>query len=235
LIKKNKNNGKSIKNWAADDRPREKLLSKGIESLSDAELSAILIGSGNRNESAVGLMKRILADNKNNLNELAKLSINDLQKYKGIGEAKAISIVAALELGKRRNISEVIERKQIKSSKTVFEIFGQKLGDLPYEEFWLIMLNRANRIIEMKRISSGGVSGTVTDIKIILKTALEKTASGIVVCHNHPSGNIKPSNSDINLTKKLKSACELLDISFLDHLIVSYKKYYSFADERVID
>jgi len=234
LIKKNKNNGKSIKNWAADDRPREKLLSKGIESLSDAELSAILIGSGNRNESAVGLMKRILADNKNNLNELAKLSINDLQKYKGIGEAKAISIVAALELGKRRNISEVIERKQIKSSKTVFEIFGQKLGDLPYEEFWLIMLNRANRIIEMKRISSGGVSGTVTDIKIILKTALEKTASGIVVCHNHPSGNIKPSNSDINLTKKLKSACELLDISFLDHLIVSYKKYYSFADERII-
>ncbi len=234
MIKKNKNNGKSIKNWAADDRPREKLLSKGIESLSDAELSAILIGSGNRNESAVGLMKRILADNKNNLNELAKLSINDLQKYKGIGEAKAISIVAALELGKRRNISEVIERKQIKSSKTVFEIFGQKLGDLPYEEFWLIMLNRANRIIEMKRISSGGVSGTVTDIKIILKTALEKTASGIVVCHNHPSGNIKPSNSDINLTKKLKSACELLDISFLDHLIVSYKKYYSFADERII-
>lgn len=225
---------KSIKHWAADDRPREKLLSKGIESLSDAELSAILIGSGNRNESAVALMKRILADNKNNLNELAKLSINDLQKYKGIGEAKAISIVAALELGKRRNISEVIERKEIRSSKDIFKIFSQKLGDLPYEEFWLIMLNRANKIIEMKRISSGGVSGTVTDIKIILKTALEKTASSIVVCHNHPSGNIQPSNSDINLTKKLKSACELLDISFIDHLIVSFKKYYSFADEEII-
>ncbi len=228
------NTRKSIKNWAADDRPREKLLTKGIETLSDAELIAILIGSGNRNESAVELCKRILADNNHNLNELAKLSISDLQKYKGIGEAKAISIVAALELGKRRNISEVIERKQIKSSKDIFEIFGQKLGDLPYEEFWLIILNRANKIIEMKRISAGGVSGTVTDIKIILKAAIEKTASGIIVCHNHPSGNIKPSSADINLTKKLKSACELVDISFLDHLIVSYNQFYSFADEGVI-
>ncbi len=225
---------KSIKNWAADDRPREKLLLKGIETLSDAELTAILIGSGNRNESAVELSKRILSDNDNNLNELAKLSISDLQKYKGIGEAKAISIIAALEIGKRRNISKVIERKQIKSSRNIFEIFGQKLGDLPYEEFWLIMLNRANKIIEMKKISAGGVSGTVTDIKIILKAAIEKTASGIIVCHNHPSGNIKPSNSDISLTKKLKSACELVDISFLDHLIVSYDNYYSFTDEGII-
>ncbi len=225
---------KSIKNWAADDRPREKLLSKGTEALSDAELIAILIGSGNRNESAVELSKRILSDNNNNLNELAKLSISDLQKYKGIGEAKAISIVAALEIGKRRNISEVIERKQIKSSKDIFKIFGQKLGDLPYEEFWLIMLNRANKIIEMKKISAGGVSGTVTDIKIILKAAIEKTASGIIVCHNHPSGNINPSEADTNLTKKLKSACELVDISFLDHLVVSYDNYYSFADEGII-
>jgi len=225
---------KSIKNWAADDRPREKLLTKGIETLSDAELIAILIGSGNRNESAVELAKRMLSDNQNNLNETAKLSISDLQKYKGIGEAKAISIVAALELGKRRNISEVIERKQIKSSKDIFEIFGQKLGDLPYEEFWLMILNRANKIIELKRISAGGVSGTVTDIKIILKAAIEKTASGIIVCHNHPSGNINPSSADINLTKKLKSACELVDISFLDHVIVSYNHFYSFADEGVI-
>ncbi len=225
---------KSIKNWAADDRPREKLLLKGIETLSDAELLAILIGSGNRNESAVELSKRILSDNNNNLNELAKLSISDLQKYKGIGEAKAISIIAASELGKRRNISEVIERKQIKSSRNIFEIFGQKLGDLPYEEFWLIMLNRANKIIEMRKISAGGVSGTITDIKIILKAAVEKTASGIIVCHNHPSGNIKPSNSDISLTKKLKSACELVDISFLDHVIVSYNNYFSFADEGII-
>ncbi len=225
---------KSIKNWAADDRPREKLLTKGIETLSDAELIAILISSGNRNESAVELAKRMLSDNQNNLNETAKLSISDLQKYKGIGEAKAISIVAALELGKRRNISEVIERKQIKSSKDIFEIFGQKLGDLPYEEFWLMILNRANKIIELKKISAGGVSGTVTDIKIILKAAIEKTASGIIVCHNHPSGNIKPSSEDINLTKKLKSACELVDISFLDHVIVSYNHFYSFADEGVV-
>lgn len=224
----------SIKNWASDDRPREKLLTKGIETLSDAELIAILIGSGNRNESAVELSKRILSDNNNNLNELAKLSISDLQKYKGIGEAKAISIVAASELGKRRNISEVIERKQIKSSKDIFRIFGQKLGDLPYEEFWLVILNRANKIIEMKRISAGGVSGTVTDVKIILKAAIEKTASGIIVCHNHPSGNIKPSSADINLTKKIKSACELVDISFLDHIIVSFSEYYSFADEAII-
>ena len=225
---------KSIKNWAADDRPREKLLTKGIETLSDAELIAILISSGNRNESAVELAKRMLSDNQNNLNETAKLSISDLQKYKGIGEAKAISIVAALELGKRRNISEVIERKQIKSSKDIFKIFGQKLGDLPYEEFWLMILNRANKIIELKKISAGGVSGTVTDIKIILKAAIEKTASGIIVCHNHPSGNIKPSSEDINLTKKLKSACELVDISFLDHVIVSYNHFYSFADEGVV-
>jgi len=225
---------KSIKNWAADDRPREKLLSKGIETLSNAELIAVLIGSGNKEESAVELCKRILTDNQNNLNETAKLSISDLQKYKGIGEAKAISIVAALELGKRRNISKIIERKQIKSSNDIFKIFGQKLGDLPYEEFWMIILNRANKIINMKRISSGGVSGTVTDIKIILKIAVEKTASGIIVCHNHPSGNIKPSNADINLTKKLKSACELVDISFLDHVIVSYDNFYSFADEGFV-
>ncbi|NOZ34865.1 MAG: JAB domain-containing protein [Chlorobi bacterium] len=225
---------KSIKNWAADDRPREKLLSKGIETLSDAELLAVLIGSGNRNESAVELSKRILSDNKNNLNELAKLSIADLQKYKGIGEAKAISIVAASELGKRRNIANVIERKQIKSSKDIFEIFGQKLGDLPYEEFWLMIMNRANKIIEIRKISAGGVSGTVTDIKIILKAAIEKTASGIIVCHNHPSGNIKPSNSDISLTKKLKAACELIDIPLLDHIIVAYSNYYSFADESMI-
>ena len=210
------------------------MLTKGIETLSDAELIAILISSGNRNESAVELAKRMLSDNQNNLNETAKLSISDLQKYKGIGEAKAISIVAALELGKRRNISEVIERKQIKSSKDIFEIFGQKLGDLPYEEFWLMILNRANKIIELKKISAGGVSGTVTDIKIILKAAIEKTASGIIVCHNHPSGNIKPSSADINLTKKLKSACELVDISFLDHVIVSYNHFYSFADEGVV-
>lgn len=224
----------SIKYWATDDRPREKLLSKGIDSLSDAELIAILIGSGNREQSAVELSKDILKSAENNLNELGRFSVNDLQKFKGIGEAKAISIVSALELGKRRKISEVINRKQIKSSKDVFLIFGQKLGDLPYEEFWLLILNRANKIVDTKNISKGGVSGTVTDIKIILKEAIEKTASGIIVCHNHPSGNIKPSQSDINLTQKLKGACKLVDIPLLDHVIVSFSSYYSFADEGLL-
>ncbi len=224
----------SIKNWASDDRPREKLLNKGIDSLSDAELIAILIGSGNRKESAVELSKRILSDTQNNLNNLAKLNVNELQKFKGIGEAKAISIIAALEIGKRRKISEVIERKKIRNSKDIFQIFGHKLGDLPYEEFWLILMNRANKIMEIKKISSGGVSGTVIDIKIILKAAIEKTASSIIVCHNHPSGNTKPSNSDISITKKLKDACKTIDVSLLDHVIVSYSDYYSFADEGII-
>lgn len=221
----------SIKNWATDDRPREKLLNKGIDSLSDAELIAILIGSGNREMSAVELSKLILQSAENNFNELGKYSVNDLQQFKGIGEAKAISIIAAMEIGKRRKISEVIKRKQIKGSKDIFEIFRHKLGDLPHEEFWLLMLNRANKIIDKKKISAGGVSGTVTDIKIILKEAIAKTASGIIVCHNHPSGNIKPSNSDINLTKKLKNACKFIEIPLLDHVIVSYSDYYSFADE----
>ncbi|NPA68381.1 MAG: JAB domain-containing protein [Chlorobi bacterium] len=224
----------SIKNWAEDDRPREKLLQKGIESLSDAELIAILISSGNKKESAVELAKRILANNKNNLNELAKLTINDLLKYNGIGEAKAISIVAALELGKRRRISDILEKKQIKNSKDVFEIFSQKLGDLPYEEFWAIMLNRANKIKEIKKISSGGISGTVADIKIILKTALIKNASAIIVCHNHPSGNIIPGKDDKELTEKLKIACKYVEITLLDHIIVSDKKYFSFADNKMI-
>ena len=228
------NNNKSIKHWATDDRPREKLLSKGIESLSDAELIAILIGSGTKEKSAVELSKEILKSSDNNLNELGKFTVNDLQRFKGIGEAKAISIVAALELGNRRKISEVIKRKQITGSKDVFSIFSAKLGDLPYEEFWLMILNRANKIIDTKNISKGGVSGTVTDIKIILKIAIEKTASGIIVCHNHPSGNIKPSQSDIELTKKLKEACKLVDIPLLDHIIVSYSEYYSFADEGIL-
>ncbi len=225
---------KSLKNLATDDRPREKLLLKGIAALSDAELIAILIGSGNKNETAVELAQRILSDHQNNLNETARLSINELQRYKGIGEAKAISVVAAMELGKRREISKVIERKQIKSSKDIFEIFSKKLGDLPYEEFWLITLNRANKITELRKVSSGGTTGTITDVKIILKAAIEKTASSIIVCHNHPSGNVEPSSSDINVTNKLKAACELVDISFLDHLIVSYNSFYSFKDKGML-
>lgn len=231
-MKKNKNT--PIKNWSEDDRPREKLITKGIASLSDSELIAILIGSGNKNESAVELSKRILSEYKNNINELGKASVNDLQKFKGIGEAKAISVIAALELGKRRNTQGIIEKKQVKSSKTIFEIFANKLGDLPYEEFWLVILNRANKIIEIKKISSGGISETVIDIRLILKIAIEKTASSIIVCHNHPSGNIKPSNSDIEVTNKLKNASNLVDIVLLDHVIVSDSNYYSFADEGLL-
>lgn len=224
----------SIKNWAEEDRPREKLLSQGIETLSDSELIAILIGSGSKNESAVELSKRILNSAGNNLNALGKYSVNELKKFKGIGEARAISIVAALELGKRRTKSDVILRESINCSSDAAIIFQQMLCDLPYEEFWILMLNRANKIIDKKRISSGGVSGTVSDPKIILKAAIDKLASGIIVCHNHPSGNINPSRADTELTKKLKQACSLVDISFIDHLIVSEKTYYSFADEGVI-
>jgi DNA repair protein RadC len=221
----------TIKNWAVDDRPREKLLNKGIESLSDAELIAILIGSGNKEMSAVELSKSILNSVNNNLNELGKLTVTDLIKFKGIGEAKAISIVAAAELGKRRKISNVIERKQITNSANVFEIFGPLLGDLLHEEFWLIMLNRADKLIKKKRISIGGIAGTVADIKIILKEALLHSSSAIIVCHNHPSGNIKPSKKDEEITQEIKNACNLLDIHMLDHIIVSDSNYYSFADE----
>jgi DNA repair protein RadC len=224
----------SIKQWAVDDRPREKLMNKGIESLSDAELIAVLIGSGTGKISAVDLAKNILHSVKYNLIELGKLSVHDLQKHKGIGEAKAVSIVAAIELGKRRKISEVIEKKRIGGSKDVFDIFGPMLGDLPHEEFRILLLSRSNKIIKTSRISSGGISGTVTDIKIIMKEAVLHSASGIIVCHNHPSGNIKPSENDIEITKKIKNACISMEISFLDHLIVSFSEYYSFADEGLI-
>ncbi len=221
----------SIKDWAVEDRPREKLVKKGVQSLSDAEIIAILIGSGSRNESAVELSKKVLKLANNNLNELGKLNIPDLTKMKGIGEAKAITILAALELGRRRKISEIITKKKITQSKDIFELFQPILGDLPYEEFWILLLNRSNRIIEKLKISQGGVSGTVIDIKIILKQAIEKLASSIILCHNHPSGNRKPSNSDDSITKKLKKGAELLDIQVLDHIIIADVEYYSYADE----
>ncbi len=220
-----------IKSWALDDRPREKLLTKGNESLSDAEILAILIGSGSKNESAVDLSKRILLSAGNNLNELGKYSINDLMKFKGIGEAKAVTIAAALEIGRRRKANEIIKKQKIESSIDIFNLFSQKLGDLPHEEFWVLFLNRANKIIDKQRISIGGISGTVSDIKIILKMSIEKLASGIIVCHNHPSGSINPSESDNILTNKLKNAGEMLDIPLLDHVIVCYNSYYSYADE----
>jgi DNA repair protein RadC len=224
----------SIKDWAEDDRPREKMMKNGINSLSNAELIAILFGTGTRNESAVELARKLLDNADNNLNELAKQDIKQLCKVKGIGEAKAISLLTALELGKRRNVEEVIQRRKISSSKDACEIFGPLLRDLPHEEFWILLLNRSNIIIDKKRISQGGIAGTVTDIRIILKAALDNMSSSIILCHNHPSGNQKPSNEDDLLTNKIKDAGKLLDINILDHIIIANDKYFSFADEGML-
>ncbi len=220
-----------IHEWAEDDRPREKLLLKGKHSLSDAELIAILMGSGSKNESAVDLAKRILNSSKDNLIELSKLGVKDLVKFKGVGEAKAISIIAALELGKRRRMEEALEKKKIGSSIDVFEYFSGILSDSTYEAFYILLLNRANKIIREIQISEGGFSGTVADPKKIFKIALEQNAAAIILCHNHPSGNIKPSDADIKLTHKLKSAGEMLDLPVIDHIILGEENYYSFADE----
>lgn len=220
----------TIKSWAEADRPREKLLAQGRAVLSEAELIAILIGSGNNEETAVELSRRILSSVNNNLSELAKLDVNDLCKFKGIGEAKAISIIAALELGRRRNKDSVIEKKDFKSSRNVFEYFHSKLADLPHEEFWILMLNKNGKLISDKRISEGGISGTVVDAKMVFKPALELRASNIILCHNHPSGNRTPSAEDIVLTQKLKEAGNALDITVLDHVIICNDTYYSFVD-----
>lgn len=220
--------------WAEDDRPREKLMSKGRHVLSDAELVAILIASGNTEETAVELSKRILNSVNNNLNELGKLTINDLTKFRGIGEAKAISIIAALELGRRRKETESTKREKITTSTGVYELFRPLLLDLPHEEFWVILLNRSSSIIKKEMISRGGVSGTVVDSKIIFKSAVENLASSVILCHNHPSGNTKPSEQDIQITKKLKEAGKLLEIPVLDHVIISETGYYSFADEGMM-
>ncbi len=220
--------------WAEDDRPREKLMLKGRNTLSDAELIAILIGSGNTNETAVQLSKRILKSVNNNLNELGKLTINDLTKFKGIGDAKAISIIAALELGRRRKEAEITKREKITTSNNVYETFKPILVDLPHEEFWVLFLNRSSAVLKKELISRGGVSGTVVDTKIIFKAAIESLASSVILCHNHPSGNIKPSEQDIQITKKLVEAGKFLEIPILDHVIVSEAGYYSFADEGMI-
>jgi DNA repair protein RadC len=224
----------NIRDWNPEDRPREKLLLKGTSALSDAELIAILIGSGTANLSAVEVSKKILLQSNNNLNLLAKLSIKDLMKVKGIGEAKAITIVAALELGRRRKESDSEEKPKITTSKEAFDQLKGDLMDLPHEEFWVLFLNRAHRVTKKKRVSEGGVAGTVADPKIIYKLALEELASGVVVAHNHPSGNLQPSQSDIDLTKKLKEAGRFLEIQLLDHLIITGHKYFSFADEGIV-
>jgi len=224
----------TILNWAEEDRPREKLLLKGKAALSDAELIAILIGSGTVSMSAVELSKNILASTDNNLNSLAKLSIKDLEKFKGIGEAKAISIIAALELGKRRKESEPTVKNKISCSKDIFYIMQPHLIDIPHEEFWIILLNRANHVIKKNQISSGGIAGTVVDVRLIFKIALENLSNSMILIHNHPSGNLKPSQADIDLTKKLKSAGIMMDIPVLDHLIITEKEYFSFADEGIL-
>jgi len=224
----------SIKNWSQDDQPREKLRDKGKATLSDAELVAILIGSGNREESAVGLCKRILASTDNNLSELGKLSIKQLMEFKGIGEAKAISIIAALELGRRRRGEEALERKKITSSKSVFELMQPVIGELPHEEFWIVYLNNSNKVIQKNQLSKGGITGTLVDVRLALKIALEVGAVGLVLAHNHPSGTLKPSQADRDLTQKLKRAGESLDIKVLDHLIITENAYFSFADENIL-
>ncbi|WP_430934938.1 RadC family protein [Saccharicrinis sp. 156] len=225
----------SIKNWAVEDRPREKLLSKGISSLSNAELIAILIGSGNRNESAVDVSKRILNDVNNNLNELGKLTIDKLKRgYSGIGEAKAISIVAAMELGRRRKLSEAKEKCKITASRDIYDLMHPILADLPHEEFWVVLLNRANKVLSTQKISQGGISGTVIDSKLIMKGAIDQLASSIILCHNHPSGNLRPSSHDVSNTKKLVEAGKVMEIPILDHVIVTDNGYYSFADEGEI-
>ena len=221
----------TIREWAEDDRPREKMLKKGTQSLSDAELLAILIGSGNKDESAVELSRRILRECKDNLNELAQLTISDLYKrFKGIGEAKAITIKAALELGKRRKMQNMLERKTIQTSRDFFELFEPVLIDLPHEEFWIALLNSALKVIEIKRLTQGGTSQTIVDVPMLLRMTLEKSASGIAVAHNHPSGETNPSREDENITQKIKSGCDAVGIKFLDHIIVTKGKYYSFAD-----
>lgn len=223
-----------ITNWAEDDRPREKLMIKGKNALSDAELIAILIGSGSRNESAVQLSKRILSNFDNNLNALGKLSIKQLTEFKGIGEAKAISIIAAIELGRRRREMEAIELKQIGSSKSVFEIMQPIIGELQHEEFWILYLNYSNKVIAKSQLSKGGITGTVVDIRIVFKIALEQNATSIILSHNHPSGKLQPSDADITITKKIKMAGQQLDIPVLDHLIITEKGFYSFNDNGIL-
>jgi len=225
----------TIKQWAEEDRPREKMLKKGVRALSSAELLAIMIGSGNQEMTAVDLSKKILNDVDNNLQSLGRKSIQELiSQYKGVGEAKAITILAAMELGRRRQMEKALERPQITSSSSVAEVFQPLLADLNHEEFWALLLNRNNRIISSEKISQGGVSATVVDVKLIFKPALENLASSLILCHNHPSGNTAPSKHDEDITRRCKVAGDALGISVLDHIIIAGNQYYSFADNAHI-
>lgn len=224
----------SIKNWADDDRPREKLVQKGSFVLSDAELIAILIGSGSRNESAVELSKRILASVDNNLNELGKLSVNQLMRFKGIGEAKAVTIAAALEMGRRRRLEDTSKIIKIQSSFDAFELLYPLIGELPHEEFWIVYLNNSNKVVHKAQLSKGGITGTLVDVRLVLKQALEIGAVGIILAHNHPSGTLLPSTADKQITQRLKTAADALDIKILDHLILAQQEYVSFADKGIL-
>ncbi len=228
------NNSFSIKSWAEDDKPREKLMLKGKSALTDSELMAILIGSGSRNESAVELSKRILSSVNNNLNALGKLSIQQLCEFKGIGEAKAIAIIAAAELGRRRNYEEVVISDKITSSKDAFMLMKPIIGDLNHEEFWVVFLNNANKILFKSQMSKGGMTGTLVDVRIIFKSALEQNSTGIMLFHNHPSGKLNPSEADRQITRAIKLAGDHLNIKVLDHLIITEKEYFSFADEGIL-
>lgn len=224
----------NIKTWAVEDRPREKLLMKGKAALSDAELIAILLGTGTAAASAVDVAKMVLQTVNNDLNELARLTVKDLTKIKGVGAAKAVTIVSALELGRRRRETNTEERPKITGSKDIYELLKADLLDIPHEAFWIVLLNRANRVIKKYQISQGGVAGTVADPKIIFKIALEELASGVILAHNHPSGNLTASKADIDLTRKLRESGKLLEIEVLDHLIIAGKNYMSFADEGLM-
>ena len=222
----------NIKDLAEEDRPREKMLLKGVAALSDAELLGILIASGNKNETAIELAQRILHSADNNLNTLGKLTIKELIKnFKGIGEAKAITIVAALELGKRRKTADTITLPEIGASTDVYNLMHPIMADLRHEEVWILLLNRANRVIKKIQVSKGGVSGSVIDVKMIMKEAIDSLASGIIICHNHPSGNNLPSNEDDTVTIKLREAGKIMEIQLLDHVIVCDYSYYSYLDE----
>jgi DNA repair protein RadC len=224
----------TIKSWAIEDRPREKLMLQGKEKLTDAELITILIGSGTKEESALELSKRILSSVNNNINQLASLSLEKLITFKGIGLARAISIITALELGKRRHFAQVEQKPVIKSSNDVFKIIHPIIGELEHEEFWVLFLNNSNKVISKQQLSKGGITATMVDVRLLFKRAVELTSVGIIVCHNHPSGKLSPSNSDKQLTAKVKEAGNTLDIKLLDHLIITQKEYFSFADNGLI-
>ncbi len=230
----NKPSSFPIKSWSDDDKPREKLLHKGRRILTNAELLAILIGSGSKDESAVALAKRILASANHNLNELGKVSIKQLMQFKGIGEAKAVTIAAALEVGRRRDMDVAAKATTVTSSKTVFKVLQPILGELAHEEFWILYLNNSNSIIHKAELSKGGITGTLVDVRLVLKKALELGAVALILAHNHPSGTLKPSEADKFITNKLKVASNAMDIKVLDHVIITEKDYFSFADQKIL-